>query len=200
MDMHAIGRRIAEMRRQKDMTQLELADKMGVSAQAISSWEVGKTMPDIAKLPDISQVLGITIDELLGNVAHSSIIKNVLMQDGSHEPISAEDLKELAPLLKPSQVESLAEDVEQLTLSDLLVLGPFLGSEKLGLLAKKAEFSTKELWLIAPFLSRQTLYELAAQSIKKGKIKDLLGLAPFLGEDLLGKLVMPVSGNSDNSN
>ena len=67
MNMQEIGVRISNLRKERDMTQLELADKMGVSYQAVSSWERGATMPDISRLPDISQVLGVSIDELLGN-------------------------------------------------------------------------------------------------------------------------------------
>jgi len=58
MNMQAIGRKISALRKERDMTQVELADKLGVTYQAVSSWERGNSMPDIAKLPDLSDVFG----------------------------------------------------------------------------------------------------------------------------------------------
>lgn len=44
MDMKKIGRQIAQARREKDMTQMELADQMNVSFQAVSNWERGGSL------------------------------------------------------------------------------------------------------------------------------------------------------------
>ena len=65
-NMNKIGKIIKDARTKKNMTQLELADKMGVSYQAVSNWERGNTMPDIAKIPDLARELGLEITELLG--------------------------------------------------------------------------------------------------------------------------------------
>jgi len=54
MNMQAIGKKIASLRKQRDMTQMDLADKLGVTYQAVSSWERGNSMPDIAKLPNMT--------------------------------------------------------------------------------------------------------------------------------------------------
>ena len=67
-DMKEIGARIARYRRQKNLTQMSLADNLGISFQAVSNWERGESMPDISKLGELSQVLGVSIDVLLGNV------------------------------------------------------------------------------------------------------------------------------------
>ncbi len=60
-----IGKRIAQYRRQKGLTQEELASTLGVSPQAVSKWENDQTCPDISLLPQLAQLLGITTDELL---------------------------------------------------------------------------------------------------------------------------------------
>ena len=65
MDM-TIGKRIAQLRREKGLTQEELANRMGVSPQAVSKWENDQTCPDISALPGLSKLLGVTVDELLG--------------------------------------------------------------------------------------------------------------------------------------
>ncbi len=58
------GTRIKSLRLSRSMTQEQLAQKLGVSAQAVSKWESGTNMPDILMLPDLSVIFGVTIDEL----------------------------------------------------------------------------------------------------------------------------------------
>lgn len=64
--MKSLGERIADLRRERGITQENLAGTIGVSAQAISKWENNATMPDIMLLPIIADTLGVTIDELFG--------------------------------------------------------------------------------------------------------------------------------------
>ena len=47
LNMERVGRKISELRRERNMTQMELADQMGISFQAVSNWERGTSMPDI---------------------------------------------------------------------------------------------------------------------------------------------------------
>ncbi len=60
-----IGKNIRELRRRNRMTQLQLAEQLGITAQAVSKWETGHSAPDISLLPYIAELFGITIDELL---------------------------------------------------------------------------------------------------------------------------------------
>ena len=64
-DTVKIGKRIAELRKKRDMTQFEIADRLGISYQAVSNWERGNSMPDIAKLPELAEIFGVTVDEIL---------------------------------------------------------------------------------------------------------------------------------------
>ena len=59
-----IGNKIKLLRQKIGATQEQLGEKLGVSAQSISKWETGITMPDITLLPSLSSELGVTIDEL----------------------------------------------------------------------------------------------------------------------------------------
>ena len=61
-----IGAKIAELRREHNMKQDELAEMLGVTPQAMSKWENGASMPDISLLPKIAQIFGVTIDDLFG--------------------------------------------------------------------------------------------------------------------------------------
>lgn len=64
--MKTFGEKIAELRRERGLTQENLAGIIGISSQAISKWENNATMPDIMFLPIIADTLGVTIDELFG--------------------------------------------------------------------------------------------------------------------------------------
>lgn len=61
-----IGDVIKSKRQNKNMTQAELAEKLNVTPQAVSRWEMGISYPDIAMIPLISEVLWVSADELLG--------------------------------------------------------------------------------------------------------------------------------------
>ena len=65
MDQERIGNLIKEIRKENNLTQKELADKLGVTFQAVSKWENGKNIPDIAVLKQISDMFNINIDNIL---------------------------------------------------------------------------------------------------------------------------------------
>ena len=78
--MIEIGKQIRTQRLRHNMTQEQLADALGVSAQAVSKWETGAAMPDIAVLPALSAHFGVTIDELfaLTDEAHFARIEAMM--------------------------------------------------------------------------------------------------------------------------
>ena len=61
-----LGGRILELRKKAGMSQEELADRLGVSRQAVGKWENGAAIPDISNLIELSRVFGVTLGELLG--------------------------------------------------------------------------------------------------------------------------------------
>lgn len=65
MDQIKIGSFIAEKRKQKNMTQIEFAEKLGVTNKSVSRWENGKNMPDVSLFIPICELLGITVNELI---------------------------------------------------------------------------------------------------------------------------------------
>ena len=65
MDLDKIGKFIALNRKNKGLTQEQLAEKLGVTNKTISRWETGKYMPDLSLLKPLSEELGITLNELL---------------------------------------------------------------------------------------------------------------------------------------
>ncbi len=65
-DRTIIGQKIAELRKEKGLTQAELADQLGVTHQAVSQWERSETLPDILTLPKIAEIFGESLNSLLG--------------------------------------------------------------------------------------------------------------------------------------
>lgn len=61
-----LGKRIAENRKRLKLTQDQLAEKLGLTAQAVSKWENDLSCPDITMLPKLAEIFGITTDALLG--------------------------------------------------------------------------------------------------------------------------------------
>ncbi|WP_314587893.1 helix-turn-helix transcriptional regulator [Paenibacillus terrigena] len=76
MDMIMFQDRIKTLRLERNMTQQELGDLLGVTAQAVSKWETGLSTPDITLLPKISKLFSCSIDSLLfggdGSQSHDS--------------------------------------------------------------------------------------------------------------------------------
>ena len=62
--MKTIGNKIKELRRSKGMSQKDMADKLGVTSQAVSKWENDGSLPEMTMLPDIASLFGIQIDDL----------------------------------------------------------------------------------------------------------------------------------------
>lgn len=60
-----LGKRIGLLRREKGITQEALSEKLGVTPQAVSKWETDASCPDIALLPELARLLGVSTDELL---------------------------------------------------------------------------------------------------------------------------------------
>lgn len=71
-----IGEKILELRKSINLSQEELADKIGVTRQTISKWELGDTCPDLKQANKLAKVFNISLDKLTNNIILSKIDKN----------------------------------------------------------------------------------------------------------------------------
>ncbi len=81
----AMGKFIASLRKEKNMTQKDLADKLYVSDRAVSKWERGLNFPDITLLKKLSEVLGVSLTELLNGERMDDVSKeksDEILEDG----------------------------------------------------------------------------------------------------------------------
>ena len=80
MDNYITGSTIKRLREAKGLTQLQLADEIGVSSKAVSKWETAKGMPDITLIEPLAKALGVSVAELMsGNtVINKNVSANML--------------------------------------------------------------------------------------------------------------------------
>ena len=84
-----LGKKIRQLRFRAGLTQEQLADKLGIGAQAVSKWENAVAMPDITLLPCLAEIFGVTIDDLfdltveqrMNRIESSLDIESELSQD-----------------------------------------------------------------------------------------------------------------------
>lgn len=200
-DMNRIGKAIRTARIEKNMTQMDLADQMGVSYQAVSYWERGSSMPDIAKLETLSQVLGLSVSDLLGveNKETKAVTRILEKEDAG---LTVEELSQIAPMLPPDQFREqtakTAEKKKTWTVAELVDIAPYLDEDFLDELAEDVQVeSLLVLQSLAPFLSEDTLDKLA----RRGPTDDFDGiaaLAPFLDSDTLDALVRRCQNITEN--
>ena len=84
-----IGQKIKQLRFQRSLTQDQLAERLGISAQAVSKWENAVSMPDISILPTLSEVFGVSIDDLfdLADDQKMRRIENRMQTDDDIAPV-----------------------------------------------------------------------------------------------------------------
>lgn len=80
-----MGKRITENRKRLGMTQDKLAELLGVTAQAVSKWENDQSCPDIAMLPRLAEIFGISTDELLGMPRQETVHEAQIVDDEESE-------------------------------------------------------------------------------------------------------------------
>ena len=77
MEKKTLGVTISEKRKEKGMTQADLANLMGVTDKAVSKWERDLSYPDVASFPRLAQALGVSVDELMASTSSSGRKKDV---------------------------------------------------------------------------------------------------------------------------
>lgn len=82
-----IGNKLVELRKKENLTQEQLAEKIGVSRQTISKWELGETAPDIKQAKKIADILNVNINDLIGNF-NDMILDKVISNETKTNKIS----------------------------------------------------------------------------------------------------------------
>ncbi len=96
MEQQMIGKFISACRKEKGLTQMQLAEKLNITNRAVSKWETGKSMPDVSLMLDLCSILGITVNELLSG-------ERIIMED--YQKRAEENLMELQAKKEKAQGE-----------------------------------------------------------------------------------------------
>lgn len=213
LDASKVGALISRLRKDRDMTQMELAEQLAVSHQAVSKWERGESMPDIGTLPVLGRLFGVTVDDLLeGEISqnrerHLGSRGTLIEELAGETPDSAaelinegqadlKDLVDVAPIVRTSTLEKVTDHLHpgRLNAKDVANLAPYLHAEALDQLVQGCE---EEEWgwelvvKLAPFLRKSTTLARLVDKTIDGRIEPekIIKLAPFLGRQDMDRLV-----------
>ena len=147
-DMQKFGRNLSRLRKAADMTQSELADRLNLTRQAISRYELGDSFPDVSILVLIADIFHITLDELINagepTRGESQILQHIARGEdvGQVFAESISDIVNLAPLLKPSVLTKLSSNLSKhgIDISNIVALAEYLNDESVVALLENASF------------------------------------------------------------
>ena len=150
-----LGMMIAELRKQHGMTQLELAEKMGVTDKAVSKWERDLSCPDINSIPKLAEILGVSVEELMQ------------VKKEAEEPVSK--VSEALEVIPKALALAMGVAVTVLTILDamdaksgMILLGLGLACVGISLLNSKNKISqqscTPGAWLLFLWEMRQSVF------------------------------------------
>lgn len=192
-DTMKFGKALSTLRKEADMTQNEVADRLNLSRQAISKYERGESFPDISILVMIAELFNVTLDQLINygepTNGESTILKNIAKGNDDVIADNIADVVNLAPLLKPSVLTKLSHKFEEqgIDISDIIILAEYLNDDSVMKLIENAtidEISDELLEKFIPMLNHQSK-DAIFQKILNGEmdwhfIKTLLPYAEYI--------------------
>lgn len=151
------GGELCRLRRGSDMTQSALAEKIGVSARAIGSYELGESFPDMPELILLAQTFGTTVRDLLAAGEPTPGELDILLgaaegrDAGSH---SIEDITGVAPYLRPSVLEKLVDNFSAhgIDISYVVKLSEYLNDKSVLALLEKSSADKLDEEILGKFV------------------------------------------------
>ena len=122
MDQTKVGAFLKDLRKEKEITQEQLAEELGVSGRTISRWETGKNMPDISLLVEIAEFFDVSIPEIIKGERKSENMKN-------------EEVKEVAETMSDyakAEKEELVKSIRNMSIIGLIALVVYMTLRETG--------------------------------------------------------------------
>lgn len=197
-DMKQIGKKITDLRKANNMTQMELADKLGISFQAVSNWERGNTMPDISKLPELAEIFHISVDELLNGKAPlvEAVLNDAVDEYMEEGTVTEQEIADTLPLLKPEQAEEILEKADVSKFHDISSFLPFMNSDALAEIAMEYVEQGDSVDELLPFLDEGDVSKIAHIFMKNGD--SISGFLPFMHEEEVADLAFEALERKDS--
>jgi transcriptional regulator with XRE-family HTH domain len=116
-------KRIKEERLKKELSQAELAEKIGVTQQAVGKWETGKAMPDLATLRRLASFFDVTTDYLLESECDDNLVPSVIdhaekMNLNDEQKAALEDYKKMPPDEQQRRLSIVLDKIKNLPAAD----------------------------------------------------------------------------------
>lgn len=123
MDQNNIGKFIAEKRKEQQMTQRQLAEKLGITDRAVSKWETGKSLPDASIMLQLCELLKITVNDLLSGEVVSMNNYNQVTEQNLIEMVRQKELadKRLLAMEYVIAIISLAFLLSMIVIAQILI-------------------------------------------------------------------------------
>lgn len=213
LDNIEVGKIIAKLRQNKGMTQQQLAAALNVSHQAVSKWETGAALPDVQTLMALTNLFGITVEQLLnGEVPEDRLgpkpasfdesIQNIgnffnnIVNDIFHPEKKAPEAgdgaqdAEAQPAGDAPEATDDAPEEEGFDVQRLVQMAPFMSKAAVDaiLLENKAKLSAADIAQLAPFVSPDCLVKLIQNSDSEINWDTLRRVAPFLKREAVDRL------------
>ena len=153
-DTQKFGGYLSRLRKNADMTQMELADRLNLTRQAVSRYENGISFPDVSILVLIADIFHITLDELIGagepTCGESLILSNIAEGNTDFTADTVEDIIGLAPFLKPSILDRLSAGLSKqgIDISSIVSLAEYLNDDSVIAMLEHSRFETVSLALL----------------------------------------------------
>ncbi len=147
-DTKKFGGFLSQLRKKADMTQVELADRLNLTRQAVSRYEHGDSFPDVSILILIADIFHISLDELISSGeptrGESQILKGVAVGSENIAADNIEDIVNLAPFLKPSVLTRLSSGLsaQGIDISNVVALAEYLNDDSVIEMLENAKFET----------------------------------------------------------
>ena len=227
IDNITVGKTIARLRQNKNMTQQQLAAALNVSHQAVSKWETGAALPDVQTLMALTRLFGITMEQLLNGEVPEDRVETAKPASPFEEPIQnignfvnnivdsifhpekkeagdeAQDAEapESAAEFEDASVQSevAPQAAELFDAQRLSQMAPFMSKEAVDeiLLANKAKLTAGDIARFAPFASQECLEELIKDNESLINWETLRRVAPFLKREMVDRLAKAAADNGD---
>lgn len=152
------GLYLSRFRKNADMTQSFLAERLNLTRQAISAYERGESFPDVSILVSIADIFGVTLDTLIGSGdpthGEAAILRQAAEGGDNDAAQTFSDVENLAPLLKPSVLKKLSEKLftKGIDISHVVSLAEYLADDAVADFVKGASFDNADEELLGKLI------------------------------------------------
>lgn len=198
IDNRAVGKTIATLRQANGMTQQQLAAAMNVSHQAVSKWENGAALPDIQTMVELTQMFGITVEQLLsGEFPEARLEEESYASADEDYRTEDRECENKAEAEAPGneKKESAANGRVKIDFKEILEMAPFMSKGAVSEMLERVErkLTAAEIARIAPFVEAGCLERLIVDSESEITWDSLRRLAPFLKKEAVDALARSIA-------